>query len=186
MLCANDVAAMTLRRLLPGGGPRLYAFGEQALPREEEISLFRMDLFACGAQAVRLCRKLEKEPDIRRCVWVPCRLEAADEPGMADTLPAEPASEFPGDFYQDPHVGEVFRFKELLAGMDSLDLDILRELSAGSTLFRHDRIPAHHGKHHQIPHQAHDRRHGAESRAELLKLAGEYLAEEKLTNGTAL
>lgn len=66
VLCANDVAAMTLRRLLPGGGPRLYAFGEQALPREEEISLFRMDLFACGAQAVRLCRKLEKEPDIRR------------------------------------------------------------------------------------------------------------------------
>ena len=35
VLCANDVAAMTLRRLLPGGGPRLYAFGEQALPREE-------------------------------------------------------------------------------------------------------------------------------------------------------
>ena len=97
VLCANDVAAMTLRRLLPGGGPRLYAFGEQALPREEEISLFRMDLFACGAQAVRLCRKLEKEPDIRRCVWVPCRLEAADEPGMADTLPADPASaEKPG------------------------------------------------------------------------------------------
>ncbi|MFR5853775.1 MAG: hypothetical protein ACLUE8_05280 [Lachnospiraceae bacterium] len=27
---------------------------------------------------------------------------------------------------------------------------------------------------------------GLKSRAELLKLAGEYLAEEKLTNGTAL
>ena len=186
VLCANDVAAMTLRRLLPGGGPRLYAFGEQALPREEEISLFRMDLFACGAQAVRLCRKLEKEPDIRRCVWVPCRLEAADEPGMADTLPAEPASEFPGDFYQDPHVGEVFRFKELLAGMDSLDLDILRELLRGARYF--DMTESLHTTENTIKYRIKrmTAAMGLKSRAELLKLAGEYLAEEKLTNGTAL
>ena len=186
VLCANDVAAMTLRRLLPGGGPRLYAFGEQALPREEEISLFRMDLFACGAQAVRLCRKLEKEPDIRRCVWVPCRLEAADEPGMADTLPAEPAPELPGDFYQDPHVGEVFRFKALLAGMDSLDLDILRELLRGARYF--DMTESLHTTENTIKYRIKrmTAAMGLKSRAELLKLAGEYLAEEKNTNGMAL
>lgn len=187
VLCANDVAAMTLRRLLPGnGGPRLYAFGEQALPREEGISLFRMDLFACGAQAVRLCRKLEKEPEVRRCVWVPCRLEAADGTGAADTLPAEPLPELPGDFYQDPHVGEVFRFKELLAGMDSLDLDILRELLRGARYF--DMTESLHTTENTIKYRIKrmTAAMGLKNRAELLKLAGEYLAEGKTTNGTAL
>lgn len=180
VLCANDVAAMTLRRLLPGdGGPRLYAFGEQALPREEGISLFRMDLFACGAQAVRLCRKLEKEPEIRRCVWVPCRLEAADESGTADTQPTEPSPELPGDFYQDPHVGEVFRFKELLTGMDSLDLDILRELLRGARYF--DMTESLHTTENTIKYRVKrmTAAMGLKSRADLLKLAGEYLAEEK-------
>ena len=138
-----------------------------------------MDLFACGAQAVRLCRKLEKEPEIRRCVWVPCRLEAADEPGAADTQPTEPSPELPGDFYQDPHVGEVFRFKELLTGMDSLDLDILRELLRGARYF--DMTESLHTTENTIKYRVKrmTAAMGLKSRADLLKLAGEYLAEEK-------
>ena len=124
--------------------------------------------------------------DVEGNVAQACRLEAADEPGMADTLPAEPASEFPGDFYQDPHVGEVFRFKELLAGMDSLDLDILRELLRGARYF--DMTESLHTTENTIKYRIKrmTAAMGLKSRAELLKLAGEYLAEEKNTNGMAL
>lgn len=182
VLCANDVAAMMLRRLLhDSASPWLFAFGEQALPSEEKISLFRMDLFTCGTQALHLCRKLEKEPYVRHCVWVPCHLDAVDAGNALKVSTSEPSTENHSDFYLDPHVEEVFRFKALLTEMDELDLDILRELLRGARYF--DMAESLHTTENTIKYRLKRMNTvmGLHDRAELLELAHSYLIQDKLS-----
>ena len=80
----------------------------------------------------------------------------------------------------------VLEGENVLAGMDSLDLDILRELLRGARYF--DMTESLHTTENTIKYRIKrmTAAMGLKSRAELLKLAGEYLAEEKNTNGTAL
>lgn len=133
VVCANDVAAMVLRRVLAGQGispmPRLLAFGDQQLPQDEGIEVLRLDFQALGRHVVRLY--LERERDVeplRRTLWLPCH----DGALLARAPRAHEGSEAarPG-FYRDPQVHEMFRLKALLSCCDGLDLDILRALVAG-------------------------------------------------------
>lgn len=178
VLCANDVAAMVLRHLLPAGAqkPVIFAFGDQPLPSEERVAVFPMRLAAAGRQAVALYRAAEKDgaEAIRRCSFVPCTLGGQQ---AADAAPAcHPEAEQAGSFYSDPQVPEILRFKALLAGCDALDLDILRELLAGRRYF--DMAERLHTTENTIKYRLRRMMQlaGAASRSELIILAGRSLS----------
>ncbi|MDD3336706.1 MAG: hypothetical protein PHI98_14545 [Eubacteriales bacterium] len=171
VLCANDMAAVILRRLLPCGGPALYAFGDQQLPPEEKIQIYRMPLEEMGRQAVALYRWQEKDTSARHCVYLRCAPEAAS----GEVSPAVPAPVISADFYQDPDVAELFRFKTLLYAMDSLDLDIVRSLLAGQRYF--DMTESLHTTENTIKYRVKRMMHnaGAATREELLLFTKRFL-----------
>ena len=181
VLCANDVAAMVLRRALHAAPakPELYAFGDQRLPPEEGIAVFRMELLQAGRQAVQLYRAVEKEPTIRRCAWIPCALEGGPALTACPQSAAPAAPDAAGSFYQDPQVPEAFQFKTLLNGMDGLDLDIIRELLVGRRYF--DMAELLHTTENTLKYRLKRmmERAGVAGRGELLRLVRGYLAADE-------
>ena len=179
VLCTNDVAAMVLVRLLRARkeeAPLIFAYGDQRLPPEESIGIFLLDFVQAGRQAVQLYREVEKENNPgRRILWVPCPPEV---PFALPGTPEEAQQNAPspsGEFYQDPQVHEMFRFKKLLARCDGLDIDILRELGAGSRYF--DMAERLHTTENTIKYRLKRMMTlaGAQSRDELLQMALEGL-----------
>lgn len=130
VLCVNDVSAMILRRILLRykQKPPIYTFGDQYLPDNELITVFKMDLIQAGRQALHIVRQLEKQPTFRQCTWIPCESMKLQSAKDKMTTKDDSAAITAMNFYQDPQVPEVFRLKALLSSMDSLDFDILSEL----------------------------------------------------------
>lgn len=133
ILCVNDVSAMILRRILSRykQKPPIYTFGDQYLPDNELITVFKMDLVQAGRQALHIVRQLEKHPTFRQCIWIPCESMKIQSAKKRMRTMDDSTALTAMNFYQDPQVPEVFRLKALLSSMDNLDFDILSELLLG-------------------------------------------------------
>lgn len=182
VLCVNDVSAMILRRTLAGlkKDIDIFTFGDQSLPDHESIHVFRMDLVQAGRQACRILRKLEKPPAIRQCAWIPCQLDSPLSESLHRPITESNSLSTAMSFYEDPQVPEIFRFKALLDTLDSLDLDILRELLA--TQRYTDMVDTLHTTDSTIKYRLKRMQHnaGVSSRDALLALAKSYFSSTEL------